>query len=221
MKKILIAACFVSVAAASCNDSGTKKEEAAAKDSSTASTAVPAENPTAAAVLDSATKMKNWMAYMTPGQMHKMMQSWDGTWDAELTSWYEPGLPPQISKGKAVNKMMYDGRYQLSTVTADMQGMPFEGTSIVAYDNAKKKFISTWFDNMGTGIMNMEGTWDEASKSMTLTGKGVDPSAGNDKLMEMKEIFKIIDDKHQLMEMYCPGPDGKEFKMMEVKFTRK
>jgi len=67
----------------------------------------------------------------------------------------------------------------------------------------------------------MEGTWDAASKTMTLAGKGVDPSAGTDKMMDVKEVFKIIDDKNQLMEMYGPGPDGNEFKMMEIKYTRK
>jgi hypothetical protein len=32
----------------------------------------------------------------------------------------------------------------------------------------KKMFSSSWVDNMGTGIMNMEGTWDEATKSIIL-----------------------------------------------------
>jgi hypothetical protein len=39
--------------------------------------------------------------------------------------------------------------------------------------------------------------------------------------MALREIFKVIDDKNQLMEMYGPGPDGKEYKMMEIKLTRK
>jgi hypothetical protein len=31
----------------------------------------------------------------------------------------------------------------------------------------------------------------------------------------------MVDDNNQIMEMFGPGPDGKEFKMMEIKFTRK
>lgn len=49
----------------------------------------------------------------------------------------------------------------------------------------------------------------------------VDPSAGTGKHMPIKETFKIIDDKTQLMEMYSPAPGGKEFKIMKIKFTRK
>ncbi len=39
--------------------------------------------------------------------------------------------------------------------------------------------------------------------------------------MEIRETFKIIDDNTQMMEMFSQGPDGKEFKMMEIKYTRK
>ncbi len=74
---------------------------------------------------------------------------------------------------------------------------------------------------MGSGMMVMEGPWDEASKTMTLKGKVVDPGAGNGKEMEIRETFKIIDNNTQMMEMFTAGPDGKEFKMMEIKYTRK
>ena len=223
MKKTIIAASLLSIIAISCNDSEPKKEQTtpAVDASKTETTSTTAETSATTVVLDSATIMKNWMAYSTPGDMHTMMKSWDGTWDAEITMWHAPGAPPETTKGKTTNKTIMDGRYQISNHSASMMGMPFEGMATLAYDNAKKKFISTWIDNMGTGIMNMEGNWDDASKSLTLTGKSIDPSAGTDKTMDMKEVFKIIDDKHQLMEMYGPGPDGKEFKRMESKDTRK
>ena len=92
--------------------------------------------------------------------------------------------------------------------------------STTAYDNAKKVFISTWIDNMGTGIMKMEGPWDEASKTMTLSGKMMDPSTGRE--CNMRETFKIVDDNTQIMEMYGPDPKtGKEFKTMTIKLTKK
>lgn len=112
------------------------------------------------------------------------------------------------------------GRYQQSTFKGDFGGMPFEGTSTTGYDKGKKVFFSTWMDNMSTGIMNMEGTWDEATKSINFKGKMICPANGIE--CEMREVYKIIDDNTQVMEMY--GPDmktGKEFKSMEIKFTRK
>ncbi len=220
MKHLIISACFVSLAAIGCSSNETKKGETATMTDTTSST-VAVDEPAPPAPVDSATMMKNWMAYSTPGEMHKLMSSWSGTWDGEVSMWHAPGAPPEISKSTAVNKMVMGGKYQVSNHTGSMMGMPFEGMSTLAYDNAKKVFISTWIDNMGTGLMKMEGTWDDASKSRTMTGKCVDPGAGTGREMDVKEIFKILDDKHQVMEMYGPGPDGKEYKMMEIKMTKK
>ncbi len=169
--------------------------------------------------MDSATMMKNWQAYMTPGDMHKMMASWDGTWNSEVTMWEKPGAPPQKSTGSTVNKMVLGGRYQESVNTGTMMGMPFEGHGTLGYDNTKKVFVSTWIDNMGTGVMNMSGPWDAATKSVALTGKETDPMTGKE--TDYKETFTVVDDNTQMMDMYGHGPDGKEFKMMEIKFIRK
>ena len=220
MKKILSAA-LVCAMAISCNNNESKKDEAATPAADTTSTVKKEEATPSAPMPDSATMMKNWEAYSTPGDMHKLMASWDGKWDGEVSMWMAPGAPPQVSKATSVNKMIMGGRYQLMTNTGNMMGMPFEGTGTLAYDNAKKKFISTWIDNMGTGIMVIEGTWDDATKTMNLAGKSVDPGMGDGREMTVRETFKVIDDKTHQMEMFGPAADGKEFKMMEIKFTRK
>lgn len=156
---------------------------------------------------------------MTPGPMHKMMASWNGTWDGDISMWMKPGDAPMKNKGTAVNKMVLNGLYQQATHTGNMMGMPFNGMSTLAYDNAKKIFLSTWIDNMGTGIMELKGPWDEATKTITLTGKMVDP--GSYAEVDVKETLQIIDNNTQLMQMFAPGPDGKEFKTMEIRMTRK
>ena len=170
--------------------------------------------------VDSATANKAWMEYATPGEPHKMLAKSSGTWTGEVTMWMSPNAKPSISTSTSTNKMVMDGRYQLSEFQGNFMGMPFLGMSTTAYDNAKKVFVSTWIDNMGTGIMKMEGPWDEATKSTTLTGKVVEPFSGRE--CDFKEVYKIIDDNNQLMEMYGPDPKtGKQFKTMEIKLTRK
>lgn len=72
---------------------------------------------------------------------------------------------------------------------------------------------------MSTSLMNMEGTWDEASKTINFKGKMLCPANGKE--CEMREVYKIVDDNTHVMEMY--GPDmktGKEYKSMEIKFVR-
>jgi hypothetical protein len=67
--------------------------------------------------------------------------------------------------------------------------------------------------------MNLDGTYDEASKTTTYTGKVLCPANG--KWAEMKQVMKKVDDKTMVMEMY--GPDmktGKPYKSMEMKMTK-
>lgn len=171
--------------------------------------------------VDSATATKAWMEFATPGEMQKMLATSNGTWIGETTTWMENGAKPVTSKSEATNKMIFDGRYQISEHKGNFMGMPFEGMSIVGYDNAKKKFVSTWIDNMGTGIMHSEGDWDASKKIIEFKGKMTDPTRpGKD--CDIREVYTFIDENNHTLEMY--GPDaktGKEFKTMEIKFVRK
>jgi len=222
MKRIALTICSVTLLLISCNNSSddkTKTENAMSADTSKKIADVKTETPPpATAVVDSATMMKNWQAFMTPGEVHKMMASWNGTWKADITT-YEPGKPAAKTTGTAVNKMILGGRYQETVNTATMMGMPFEGRGLLGYNNATKMFESAWVDNMGTGVMKMTGSWDAATKSVTLTGKGVDPATMTEK--DSRQVFTVVDDRTQTMTMFGPGPDGKEFKWMDITFTRK
>lgn len=165
-----------------------------------------------------AEEQKAWMEYMSPGPVHKMIAKSDGDWNEEISFWMSPDAPPTKANATATNKMILGGRYQYSTVSGSMMGMPFEGVSILGYDNAKKVLQSSWIDNFGTGITNMTGTWDDATNSASFTGISVDPMTGKD--INMRQTFKIIDDNNQLIEMFA-NMDGKEKKTMEIKLTRK
>lgn len=165
-----------------------------------------------------AEEMKAWMDFATPGPVHEMIAKSNGDWIGDITMWMAPGAPPQTMTGEMNNKMILGGRYQYSTYSGNMMGMPFEGIAILGYDNAKKKLVSSWIDNMGTGIMNMEGTWDDATKSANMTGTMLDPMTGKE--CQVREVFKIIDDNNQVMEMY-DNKTGTETKTMEIKYKRK
>jgi hypothetical protein len=218
MKKMTLTICTVAFLLFACNNE--KKTDDGKTDKDTAKTAVAdGKMDEKTPMPDSATMMKNWQEYMTPGTVHKMMAKWDGTWNGEVTMWMYPGAPEQKSKSTAVNKMVMNGLYQESNHSGDMMGMPFSGKSIVAYDIHRNEFISTWIDNMGSGIMIMKGSWDEATKTINLKGRMVDPGTKQD--TDVREIFKINDDNSQEMEMFVTTPEGKEFKTMNIKYTRR
>jgi hypothetical protein len=163
--------------------------------------------------------MKAWQDFMTPGENHKILAKEVGTWEGEVTQWMDPTQPPTKTKATNVVKMAFDGLYQISDFKTTMMGKPMQGKSTVGYDNVKKMYVSSWIDNMGSGIVNMSGTYDEATKTVNLKGKQSDPMTGTES--DIRQEMKYLDNDTYVLSMYGVGMDGKEMKFMEGTFKRK
>jgi hypothetical protein len=161
--------------------------------------------------------MKAWQDYMTPGPMHQMLSSEVGEWKTEISMWMDPSQPPTTAEGTMVCVALFDGKYFRSEHKSVFMGMPFSGIETFGYDNAKKTFFTTWIDNMGTGIMYLEGKFDEATQTVTYTGTMTDQMG---KEVKVRETLKVIDNDNIYSEMYM-NMNGKEVKTMETKLTRK
>jgi len=195
-----------------------KKEVKPETEAVTVTDSVKTEEPIAEQPLDSATQMKLWIAYATPGNAHKMMAAETGTWNCDMTFWEEANGKPSKSTSTANVKMILGGRYQEAIYSGTMMGQPFEGKSTLAYNNASKEFTTTFIDNMGTGMMVATGKYDEANKSMNFKGDMVNPLNG--KKTAYREVYTIVDANTRKMEMY-DTKNGEEYKSMEIIMKRK
>ena len=162
-----------------------------------------------------AAKMKE---YGTPGPAHKQLDPLVGRWNVAVKM-FEPGNPtPSESKGTSDVKWIMDGRFLEENVKGEWMGQPFEGVGTIGYDNLKKSYVSTWHDNMSTGIMNAEGTYDASAKSFTYTGECPDVMSG--KYTSSRSVQKMVDADHWSMQAFKPGADGKEFLAGQFDYTR-
>ena len=171
--------------------------------------------------------MKQMMEMSKLNENHKLLADMNGSWNYTINMWMspDPNAQPQQSKGTASRKSAMGGRYFTMDVTGKLQmpgedgkmkDMQFKGMAIEGYDNVKKKFVSSWIDNMGTGIQYSEGTYDPASKTFTFSSE-----------MEMmpgmktpvREVLKMTDKDHMMMEWY-ETHGGQEKKTMEIAYTR-
>lgn len=199
-----------------------KKEEAPA---AAAVQAAPNAKPSAE---DMQKMMQQMMELSKLNENHKMLGELAGTWSYTVKMWMnpDPNAKPEESKGIAVRKPMMDGRFYVMDVTGKME-MPgpdgkkkettFKGMGLEGYDNVKKKFIGTWMDNMGTGIMMSEGDYDPATKTLTYTSEYEGIPGMKTKI---REIVKVVDKNHHTFEWY-EDRGGKEVKTMEISYTRK
>jgi uncharacterized protein DUF1579 len=185
-----------------------KTEAAAAKDKTTTP---PSQEEMMAAM----------MKLASPGPEHAALNPLAGSWKTTIKMWGDPAGPPTteptISQGTCDRNWVMGGRYLVGNYKGVFNKMPFEGMEVLGYDNMKKQYVSSWVDNMGTGIMLSTGSaMDPATKSFTLTGSSPGPTGEN---ISMREVTNIVDGNTYTMTMYS-AMGGQEQKMMEITYTR-
>ncbi len=163
--------------------------------------------------------MAEWMKIATPGEAHKKLEPMVGSYTVKVTQWDKPGAPPSTSAGSSESKWVLGGRFVQDSFSGEFMGMPFEGIGYTGFDNYKQKYVSVWMDNFGTMMMNMTGTCDATGRTCEFKGQVDDFMLK--KSVTARSVTKIVDGNTHLFQMFYPGPDGKEFKMMEMVYTRK
>jgi hypothetical protein len=167
-------------------------------------------------MLDPDKMMEMWEKINRPGPEHAKFKEGVGTWATVTKSWMGPG-EPIVSNGVSTMELVFDGRYLREDFSCTMMDKPFKGIAIVGFDNVKQKYVSVWLDNMSTGMMMMEGTFDEATKKLTSWGEYLDPMMGKSK---MKSVMHEHSKDKRTFEMYRIMPNGQEMKEMEITYTR-
>ena len=171
--------------------------------------------------------MAAMMELSNPGENHKLLASGVGKWTYTVKMWMDPdpNAPPSTSTGTSVVRPVMGDRYFISEHSGKMQ-MPgpdgkmtdveFKGMATDGYDNVKKKFVSAWVDNMGTGIVISEGDYDAATKTFTYRSESEMMPGLKTK---MRNVIKIKDSDHRTFEIYEARGD-KEVKTMEINYAR-
>lgn len=160
---------------------------------------------------------------MTPGPEHARLAKAVGTWDGAMRMWFDPAGPPQENACVSTFTSIMGGRYTECTTSGRIAMgeavSDFEGRGIYGFNNVSRVYESIWIDNMGTAVMVATGHASADGRVINWSGKMTDPAVG--KAVDFREVETWIDDDTMLLEMYGPGADGKEFKSMEIRFTRR
>jgi len=199
-----------------------------AQDTAAAGKSDPKEAKAGASQPSESEMMAKMMALAKPGENHKLLDGSVGTWDYQVKCWMspDPNAPPSEAAGQTVTRAVMGGRYFVSEHNGKMQmpgpdgkmmDMECSGMGVDGYDNVKERFVSSWIDNMGTGIMNMEGSYDPAARTLTYKAE-YEPMPGMKTRMRM--ALKVTDKDHRTLQFF-EDRGGKEVKTMEIAYTRK
>ena len=164
--------------------------------------------------------MEKMVKAATPGAPHAALAKMAGEWSCTVKYQMDPSQPWQESQSTAIVTALMDGRYIQEVDSGQMNGMPFNGMGVTGFDNVSGKYVSTWIDNMGTGIMTSLGTADEGGKVIRWNATMNDPVTG--KPSKSRMVTTLIDDNHHTFEMFGTPPGAKkEMKVMTIDYVRK
>ena len=162
--------------------------------------------------------MEAWEKAAKPGPQHQWLAGKVGQWRFAGKFWMDSTKPPTESVGTVERELMLGGRVLAEKVRSTYMDKPFEGYGLTGYDNVSKEFWGTWNDNMGTGIMLSTGQCDDKG-ACTHSGSYMDAMTNAKKTVRMTSREESPD--REVHRFFEKGPDGKEFKSMELIYTRR
>ncbi len=154
----------------------------------------------------------------TPAQNHKLLDQLVGNYKTTTKWWMGPDAKPEVNKGMASKKWIMGGRFIQDEYKGKAMGKSFKGMGLMGYDNAANSYVTVWLDSASTGVMTSKGTVDESGKVFTFNGEYTCPITGEKR--QTREVLRVVDNKTRVFEMFDKDPEGKEFKALEVTYTR-
>lgn len=154
-----------------------------------------------------------------PGAGQKLMEQYVGEWDVIKTI-SPPGRDPVRTEGTCRQTMMHGGKFLRSEfVFKEKDGSETNGLGILGYDSATDLFNSVWTDSRSTRISLRQSQGKFDGVRIMLYSKVLE---GNPEGRKSRTIAQLEEGGRKLIHrQYNPGPDGKEFVIMELMLTRK
>ncbi len=164
-------------------------------------------------------EMEAMMKASTPGQHHRYLDALVGDFTADVKFWMTPDSEPMEFTGTVSREWVLDGHFIKETIKADSDMGPFKAISYIGYNNIDGQYESIWLENTSTAITSGSGTYNPATKTLSMMGKHRDPTTGH--LITTWNKIDLSDPYRQTGTGYQIGDDGKEFKNFEGVFVRK
>lgn len=162
--------------------------------------------------MDHEAMMAEMMKLGQPGEHHKRLDRMTGEWAADAKFMMPDGSSME-SGGSMSSKWILGGRFVKGDFHLnDMMGQPFDGISIVGYDNATGEYKSVWIDSFSTAVF-VHDAWFEGD---TFVSQGKNGHGGEMMIKATPKGENVVVD-----EFFEKGPDGEWMPSGTITYTRK
>lgn len=161
--------------------------------------------------------MADWMAMSSPNEHHEKLHAFEGAWHAQMRYRMDQGASAEPGEFESEFKVVMDGRFVEEHVTSETPMGEFRGRGLMGYDNTKRRYVATWFDNTSTTIHMSEGYYDAGSKAFEFHGE----SPGMDgEWAEVRSVLEWTGKNTFTLEEWVYEDDGTRWQRFGAEYRR-
>ena len=168
--------------------------------------------------VDMAAMMEQAKKWTQPGDNHKLLARFLGTWDTE-TRFNVPGASAP-EKGTSTCRWLMENRWLQCEASSQMMGMPMKTGFILGYNNFKMSYVSAAINSFDTAMIYSEGDLDPSGKALLMYGTLDEYLTGeHDKMV--KSVFRFISDDEMKLEVHDLPIGENNTKVFEIGYRRR
>lgn len=153
-----------------------------------------------------------------PAPEHELLKRFVGSWTSEGECSGGPDSEPMENRAEVESRMLGE-RWVVNEITVNAGGMAVVGVQTIGYDPTKKKYVGTWIDSMQNHLWVYEGSYDEATKTLTLEAMGPNLMAGGE-LVPFRDSYRFVSEDRIESRSVAQGADGEWVPFMTGEMRR-
>jgi hypothetical protein len=155
--------------------------------------------------------------YTAPGEHHKLLERFLGTWDSEARfAMSPPNAKPD--KGTMTYSWLMEGRWLKGESNGTLMGLPVRTFTVMGYDNFKMSYVTSWVNSFDTAD-HRRGATGSGRKTLISYGTLDEYLTGeNDKMV--KYVWRFVSDDEIHLEVHDLPIGENNAKVLDFTFKR-
>ena len=150
-----------------------------------------------------------------PGPEHARLTATCGTWDVEMTFWFQPGSPPVATKAVSTIRSLLGGLFIEEKIEGVLAGNPFTTLAWTGFNTSTHQYEATRISSTNTSRIAETGAWDERAQRFELKASYV---IGADTWTQ-RTVIQPTSATTMLASSYLSFGNVPEWKAVEIKYS--
>jgi hypothetical protein len=151
------------------------------------------------------------------GPEHARLTALCGTWDVELTFWFQPGGAGVSTRGTSTIRSLLNGLFIEEKIDGTLNGAPFTTLSWTGFNTETLRYEATRIASTNTIRIAEAGTYDEATRQFEL--KADYPFAGD--TWHQRTVISPLSADAMNVKSYLSFGKVPEWKGVEITYARR